>query len=402
MRHDIPFPMHNDYEICCYLKNIWECGWLDEYSDEHFLIKAIENRLTTFVGYTQMINNEPNLHGLIKANGIIDNDSFNSNFCMNLSGRLACLEDVFGKEHIERFVKDQLSAGKQNYNEDTFFEALSEISILYFYAFRCKWKEAIYEPPVGKTNSAKNPEARFIGELPFDDGTKDVVINIEVKCPKFPSIEHQESKIAIPTVLLSNEGRKQVPSFCEKNGISYISPRVMKLKDFLNSAASKFSVPQDNVYNLLYINWSYCDFPSNSFLEAWSLLTNTINGILTHPKAAQGLGVSPEVFEKITAVIVYTEALEGLMFLDFRNVWQMNGRGQKFRMWVLNDDLRKAENTRESDTLFYITGMKPTDELTQMAMLDCKSQTDSERAESSILGVKLADLIEQYAENYYS
>lgn len=34
MRHDIPFPIHNDYEICHYLKNIWECGWLDEYSDE--------------------------------------------------------------------------------------------------------------------------------------------------------------------------------------------------------------------------------------------------------------------------------------------------------------------------------------------------------------------------------
>ena len=91
MRHDIPFPIHNDYEICHYLKNIWECGWLDEYSDEHFLIKAIENRLTTFVGYTQMLNNEPNLHGVIKANGIIDNDTFNSNFCMNLSGRLAYL-----------------------------------------------------------------------------------------------------------------------------------------------------------------------------------------------------------------------------------------------------------------------------------------------------------------------
>ena len=50
----------------------------------------------------------------------------------------------------------------------------------------------------------------------------------------------------------------------------------MKLKDFLNSASSKFSVPQSNEYNLLYINWSYCDFASNSFLEAWSLLTNRI------------------------------------------------------------------------------------------------------------------------------
>lgn len=400
MRHEKIFPDHNDYEICNYLKNIWESGWLDEYSDDHFIIKAIENRLTTFVGYTQMINNDPNLHGLIKSNGIIDNDSFNSNFCMNLSGRLECLEAAFGREHIQRFVKDQLSAGKQNYNENTFFEALSEISVLFFYAFRYNWKEALYEPVNKKSNSAKNPEARFVGELPFDDGTKDVVINIEVKCPKFPSIEHQEHKIAIPTVLLSDEGRKQVPAFCENNGVTYISPRVMKLKEFLNSAASKFSVPQDNEYNLLYINWSYCDFPSNSFFEAWSLLTNTINGILTHPNAAVSLGVSPDVFEKITAVIVYTDALEGLMFLDFRNVWQMNGLGQKFRMWVLKDELRKAESSDESDTLFRITGMNPSNEPIEMAMLDYRSKTDIERVESAIFGEKLEKLIEEYAEKY--
>ena len=399
MRHERPFPIHNDYEICCYLKSIWECGWLDEYSDDHFLIKAIENRLTMFVGYTQMINNDPNLHGLIKAKGIIDNKSFSQNFCMNFSLRLAYLNNVFGKENIERFVKDQLSAGKLNYSEDTFFEALSEVSVLYFYAYRYNWKEALYEPPIDKSNSAKNPEASFVGELPIGDDIQRVRINIEVKCPKFPSIEQQERKIAIPTVLLSDEGRKQVPTFCESNGVTCLSPRVLKLKDFLNSAASKFSVPKENEYNLLYINWSYCDFPSNSFLEAWSLLTNAINGILIHRNVARKMGVSPDVFEKITAVVVYTEALEGLMFQDFRFVWQMNGRGQRFRMWVLNDDLRNAENSRKSDTLFYITGMKPTDELTQMVMLDCKSQTHRERAESAMFGVRLANLIARYVDN---
>ena len=398
MRHESPFPVHLDYIVCEYLKNIWECGWLDEYSDDHFIIKAIENRLTTFIGYKQMINNDPNLVGLIKGHGIIDNDSFNSNFCINLSTHLMCLEIAFGREHIERFVKDQLSAGKQNYNEDTFFEALSEISVLCFYACRFNWKNALYEPPVENSSSEKNPEARFIAEYPFDNGNKDIVINIEVKCPKFPPIEQHEGKIAIPTALLSIEGRKLVPEFCKNKGVSYISPRVLKLKDFLNSAASKFSVPGENEYNLLYINWSYSDFPSNGFLEAWSLLTNPINGILTHPKAAEKIGVSSDVFEKITAVIVYTEAIEGLMFLDFRHVWQMNGCGQKFRMWILNDDLRKAEKTRESDILFDITGMKPMNESHQMVMLDYKAQTDAEKLESFIFGMDLAKLIKENAE----
>lgn len=88
------------------------------------------------------------------------------------------------------------------------------------------------------------------------------------------------------------------------------------------------------------------------------------------------------------------------MFLDFRNVWQMNGRGQRFRMWVLDEKLRHAETTRESDTLFYVTGMKPNDELTQMAMLDCKSKTDSDRVNSSLIGLELVDLVEKYAEKY--
>lgn len=400
MRHELKFPEHNDYDACCYLVEAWKRGWLDEYSDDHFLIKAIENRLTTFSGYTQMLNNEPNLCGLIKERGIIDNSTFNTNFCMNLSMRLASLDRLFGYEHIEKFIKDQLSAGKQKYNEDTFFEALSEISVLTFFARRSEWKQALYEPPVENARSLKNPEAKFIGELSFDDVTSSIAINVEVKCPKFPSIENKENRIAIPTILLSAEGRKLIPEFCSDNEITYISPRVMKLKDFLNSAAAKFSVPQKNEYNLLYINWSFCDFPSNSFLEAWSLLTNSINGVLTHPNIAQSIGISPDISKKITAVIVYTEALEGLMFSDFRYVWQKNGQGQRFRMWILDQKLRNAEVTRESDILFHITGMKPSDELTQMVMLDYKSKTDRDKVEGAIKSITLAKLIEKYAESH--
>lgn len=396
MRHELPFPIQNDFGICSYLKNAWESGWLDEYSHEHFLIKALENRLTTFIGYTQMLNNEPNLHGLIKDKGIIDNNSFNLNFCLNLSTRLARLDGAFGTNQIKRFIKEQLSAGKQKYDEDTFFEALSEISILHFYASKNCWKETFYELPIEKSNR-KNPEATFIGEFDIGDDRKDVIVNVEVKCPKFPSMEYQENKIVIPTILLSDEGREHIPAYCKENGFTYISPRIMKIKDFLNSAASKFSIPEGNKYNLLYINWSYCDFPSNSFLEAWSLLTNTINGILTHPEIAQSLGVSIEVYEKISAVIVYTEALEGLMFSDFRNVWQTNGQGPKFRMWVMNNQLRHTEKTRESDILFYITGMKPTDELTQFAMIDYKTQSDPTEVENAIFQIKLIDLIKKHA-----
>lgn len=96
---------------------------------------------------------------------------------------------------------------------------------------------------------------------------------------------------------------------------------------------------------------------------------------------------------------MYTEALEGLMFSDYRNVWQQNGKGPRFRMWILNNALREAEKSGNSDKLFNITGMKPSEALTQMVMLDYKSQTDSDLAEAGMIGVELVNLIGQNADS---
>ena len=66
-------------------------------------------------------------------------------------------------------------------------------------------------------------------------------------------------------------------------------------------------------------------------------------------------------------------------------------------MWVMNNQLRHTEKTRESDILFYITGMKPTDELTQFAMIDYKTQSDPTEVENAIFQIKLIDLIKKHA-----
>ena len=122
-------------------------------------------------------------------------------------------------------------------------------------------------------------------------------------------------------------------------------------------------------------------------------MTNEINGILTHPDLAVQMGIVPEAFEKITAVIVYTESLEGLMFGDFRYVWQRCGAGPRFRMWVLDEELREAERADRSNILLGITRMNPSDGLTQMGMLDFKSKSHQELMEAVRLGKELADLI---------
>lgn len=406
MRRENPFPLKGkvDRELCAFIATAWENGWFDEYSDDHFLIKAIEGRLTSFVGIDQMIENNINYQGIVDEDGNVDVKPFCINFCINFSLRMQSLASVFGADSIINFIKNQMSAGKANYNEDYFFEALSEVSILTFYARRGAWKQALYEPPVKKGENNKNPEASFSGDLccktvesKGENSVQSFVVNIEVKSPAFPHDTHSREKILIPAVLLTKEGREIVRNSCESCGVKYLDPRVLKIVDFLNSAACKFSIPQRNEFNLLYINWSYRDFPSNSYLEAWSLLTNEINGILTNQKIGKELKVHNDVYEKISAVIVYTESLEGLMFSDFRYVWQKTGAGSRFRMWVLDKKLRKAEWENHSDILFKITGMNPSKQDDCLALLDYKIKGKEDRITACGFGNRITETIRKNA-----
>lgn len=382
LRSSRNFPITDDTkEVCKFLCTAWEKGWFDEYSDEHFLIRVIENRLSDFIGIHQLTENEINMFRTINDDGSINFEYFNSNFCMNFSKRMHGLTLMFGEDNIKRFILDQMSAGKQHYDEDIFFQSLSEISILSFYGSIYSWQQAIYEPKL-HIESAKNPEATLKGIISYSSkGTiveELLTINIEVKSPKFTQRLHQNNKIAIPTVLLTNEGREKVKLLCEKFGVTFLAPRVMKLKDFINSAADKFTHPQNNEFNLLYINWSYSEFPSNSFLEAWSLLTNKMNGILTHPKVAENIGIKPDALKKISAIIVYTESLEGIMFGDFHHVWQTSSVGLRFKLWVNDDNLRKLSFENKTDVIRTITGMNPCKDLLQYAMVDYKTAVSND------------------------
>ena len=362
MRSNKSFPKHLDVEVCSFLKKIWEEGWLDDYSNDHFLIKAIENRIDQFSWDKQFLNNNiKNYYSTISSDGTINYESFSINFCMNFSCRLSNMVNMFGEQKAKKFIIDQLSAGKVEYNEDIFFQALSEIEILTFFHRGFDWKEIKYEPSTIKNGS--NPEAYFIGEFCSNNSTTPVTIkvNIEVKTPKFPHLESRKERCLIPTVLLTKTGRDKVLKFCEENNVEMVLPRVNKLIDFINSASKKFNIPKDNEYNLLYINWSYSDFPSNSFLEAWNLLTNEYNGILIHPEIATTLSlrepISLDAYKKITAIIVYTSSIDQLMFSDFRHVWERNGWGCKFRIYVLDEKLRNDIIVGNNDLFFQLTNI---------------------------------------------
>ena len=107
VRSNKPYPLE-ELDIIGSLKEAWFEGWLDEYSDEHFLIKSIEGRLNDFYGYSQFQANDI---GMYK----VDKESFQENFCLNLSAKMLRLINLFGKDNIKLLFVDKLSAGKSNY-----------------------------------------------------------------------------------------------------------------------------------------------------------------------------------------------------------------------------------------------------------------------------------------------
>lgn len=366
--------------LCKFINEIWEQGWLDEYSEVHFLIRAMKNEINVFNGYTQLTNNNVNYFDF--------NENFGLNFSINISCKLEYLNRLFGVKAIKKFVEDQLSAGKINYDEDQFFRALSEIEVLkYFSIFGpAKLSQAIYEPPIGINK--KNPEARFI----YEDGT---ILDIEVKTPGF-IYDACKEKVIIPTILLNLEGREKIISFCEKEGLKCTMPRVRKLIEFINDSTDKFDQPSGNNHmNILYINWSYSEFPSNSYLEAYSLLYNDINGLLKHKEIGIRMGVNKKAFEKLTAIVVYTSSLNTMVFQDLRYLWST-------RRFVILPNLHLDSSLRNNELLLKVTNMdyKKNTRIPHV-MCDFKSQLQFEIVPENIYYMKKAlelnELITRFA-----
>lgn len=90
---------------------------------KHFIIRAINNDVSYF--------KELFLRKNIKE---INPTSFPWNFIANLNVKTVNLMQCFGNDVIENFFRNQFAAGKNNYNENQFFEALSEFYLLTYFA----------------------------------------------------------------------------------------------------------------------------------------------------------------------------------------------------------------------------------------------------------------------------
>lgn len=310
-------------------------GWMDDFSENHFLTKALNGKIDYFQKYSNLVE---------------DSVYFKTNYCNtflgNFSNRLNLLFEVFNEKDMKSFFNSGLSAGKSNYDDAQFFRALSEAMIMEFLIVYgpSRLKQAIYEPKLGE--NGKNPEARFI----YDCG---ITIDVEVKTPGFKKSNNELNKTIIPAFLLDDEDEKVFKEISNTYNYSFIKPRVLKLKEFINSAGDKFVKPKDsNHINLLYINWTYSDMEVSGLKEPYGLLYNNYNGILKNKDAALSLGIKEEALEKITAIIVYQDSFESIIFNDFRDVWN----GYKFRM--LPNCLMESELV-DHKKIFNATRMNP-------------------------------------------
>ncbi len=358
MRHELPFKnifylsmlkeaetlnkdelMKNSIVSFGVLYRLWNDGAFDEYSDDHFLIHAINDDVEYFKNFFILHYIQITVVS-VQYSSI---DSFPCNFVVNLENRLRALVSAFGYDHIRRFVIDQLSAGKGQYDEKQFFEALSEIHLLsYFCQYGgmsavagdpmeydtngrikvvldpVKIVSSEYEP---KLNGETNPEARFR----FEDGT---IFDIEVKTPRFSDDVELKKPCLMPGVLLDSDGRKKLKDFCKAKGIQAMLPNVSKMKDFLCSAAKKFQDPENEKHiNLLCVNWTEAKIDKDGITEPLIILSNLTNGLLSDTDIAKKCQISQAAINRVSAVLLYKMELGVLLFSDFRYVFA-NGKAR--------------------------------------------------------------------------
>lgn len=258
-----------------YIYSLYDKGLMKDYSNNHFLIRAMQGEINIIAEYGH----------LQSANYMDRIPDFSSTFLINFSNKLHRCAKLMGEVEIENFVKNQLAAGKKNYNEASFFEALSEINVLFYFCnFIGRVQKVQYEPTFSKNR--KNVEARFI----YDNNT---IIDIEVKKANFiNSVTFSNNEIGAikPNVALSEITKNKLNCFCKENMIQLVFPRISKIAEFINSAANKFELPSSsNHFNLLFINWTYTDFPECGTNEPLSILINTENGLLYNNNNALSL-----------------------------------------------------------------------------------------------------------------
>ena len=308
------FIMHKTYFDELQSKNFFK-----DYSSDHFIIKAlkgneeeIKSRLLQFqpIPITNIAFSKSGMPIVSQQQGLLNCSP--ESFILNSSFRIKYLHDFFG-DSFDDFIKEQLAAGKENYTDEKFFQAMSEVHILSFLAtFSSNIKNKIYEPQLGI--NGKNPEASF----EFADGIK---INIEVKTPDYSSSLHKKYPRWVQPSVAYDRSYSNLEDIVKNSGYTLIPPCINKIKDFINSACAKFQeVDHIQEFNLLAINYYGHPWGDMAIAEGYCSLMNETTGILYCPKTREELNISHDI-TRISAFVLYQCTAETLLTSDIRYSW---------------------------------------------------------------------------------
>lgn len=292
-----------------YIDSLSSKGLLNEYSNDHFVIRALKNDFDYFSKYSHFVDEYQT--GLSFGDNF---EFFGQNFIINFSNKLAIFERLFGEKIAHEFITNQMAAGKENYDEAQFIRALSEVHVLnYLGSYTSKIKNLSYEPKLIE-GASTNPEA----VLSLEDGTE---IAVEVKTPGFKNqnnLNKCDELYIRPNVILKKQSIDKFKKLVESQNVNLVYPNVLKLRDFIISAASKFPPVTENRMNLLFINWTYNDFKTSGLNEPISLLLNSYSGLLVSELARTEVNIPIDYLDKISAIIFYKDNFHSFIASDFR------------------------------------------------------------------------------------
>ena len=352
----------NSCDITGVLHEIWDNGWFDEYSAQHLLIKAICDKTIDFRRKNEIIQSSINMH---------QNCDNADTFIANISSCLYQLKQHCSEDVLKKYIK-QLAAGKENYSEEQFFDTLHELQVFRFFCSRMNVTSVEYEPPIGGVSGRKNPEYRINAsfQLPGKE-PGDVIIpqenytfDIEVKTVEGRLNKKNNPLITTvtPIIPIDYNKRDKLEHLCKEYEIQLELPDVIQLRDFLNDAACKFDslASNENHFNFLFLNWTFREISERNFIEPLMLLYNEYNGLFRYPELGKKFGLKNEVFEKISAIVIYSSPIQGVMFND--TVWALSNN--QYRV-LLNSSL----NNKQKIQMNHILRAETNNSLSKYALL---------------------------------
>lgn len=70
-------------------------------------------------------------------------------------------------------------------------------------------------------------------------------------------------------------------------------------------------------------------------------IANPVNGLIRNKDIGMKIGILEEAYEKISAIVVYSDSLNGLAYLNLRYIWL----NHKFRMIAINQNINYRKLT---------------------------------------------------------